>query len=94
MNHLTLILLVSITFSTLAACTTSDPRGYHPVDIGNTPNEKQMVREGRDTQTYLNTTMPMPDASSSNYSGEMPESKIQNNQNDIQVDDKIDFSKI
>lgn len=89
-----LFLTASISLLMLNACATDDPRGYHPVDIGNTTNETRMVREGRDTQTYMNTKMPAPDESSNQYSGEMPEAKMHGQYEDVEVDDKIDFHKI
>ena len=80
---------------TLEACATDDPRGYHPLDIGNTTNEKQLVREGRDTQTYLNTKMPTPSNAESTYMGEMPEAKVHyEEKEDIKVNDKLDYEKI
>lgn len=89
-----LFLTASISLLMLGACATDDPRGYHPVEIGNTTNQSQMVREGRDTQTYTNTKMPTPRESGSQYSGEMPEAKMHGPYEDVEVDDKIDFNKI
>ena len=80
---------------TLEACATDDPRGYHPLDIGNTTNDKQLVRDGRDTQTYLNTKMPTPSNAESTYMGEMPEAKVHyEEKEDIKVNDKLDYEKI
>ena len=80
---------------TIEACATDDPRGYHPLDIGNTTNDKQLVRDGRDTQTYLNTKMPTPANAESTYMGEMPEAKVHyEEKEDIKVNDKLDYGKI
>ena len=80
---------------TLAACASDDPRGYHPINIGNTTNDKQLVRDGRDTQTYLNTKMPTPSNAESTYMGEMPEAKVHyEEKEDIKVNDKLDYGKI
>lgn len=93
-----LFLPLSTAFLMLSACVSDDPRGYHPVEIGNTSNQTRMVREGRDTQTYMNTKMPSLDESGNHYSGEMPEAKIHDKYSDTKADDKIndkiDFSKI
>ena len=80
---------------TIEACATDDPRGYHPLDIGNTTNDKQLVRDGRDTQTYLNTKMPTPSNAESTYMGDMPEAKVHyEEKEDIKVNDKLDYEKI
>ena len=80
---------------TIEACATDDPRGYHPLDIGNTTNDKQLVRDGRDTQTYLNTKMPTPANAESTYMGEMPEAKVHyEEKEDIKLNDKLDYEKI
>ena len=80
---------------TLEACASDDPRGYQPVEIGNTANEKQLVREGRDTQTYMNTKMPTPSNTESTYMGDMPEAKVHHEEKeDIKINDKLDYEKI
>ena len=91
---------IALFFATIAAtltfeaCATDDPRGYHPLDIGNTTNDKQLVRDGRDTQTYLNTKMPTPSNAESTYMGEMPEAKVHyEEKEDIKVNDKLDYEK-
>jgi len=95
MKHIALLLTTITASLTFVACASSDPRGYHPVEIGNTANEKQLVREGRDTQTYMNTKMPTPQNAESTYMGDMPEAKVHyEEKEDIKVDDKIDFGKI
>ena len=90
------LLFATIAFSLVfEACATDDPRGYHPVEIGNTADEKQLVRDGRDTQTYVNTKMPAPPSAESSYTGEMPEAQIHGNKKeDIKVNDKLDYKKI
>ncbi len=95
MKHIALFFAVIATTLTLDACANSDPRGYQPVEIGNTANETQMVREGRDTQTYMMSKMPTPQNAESTYMGKMPEAKVHyEEKEDIKVDDKIDFGKI
>ena len=95
MKQIALFFAVIATTLTLDACASSDPRGYQPIEIGNTSNETQMVRDGRDTQTYMNTTMPTPQNAESTYMGDMPEAKVHHEEKeDIKVDDKIDFGKI
>ncbi len=95
MKHVALLLATIATSLIFEACASSDPRGYQPIEIGNTPNERQMVREGRDTQTYMNTKMPAAPSAESSYMGEMPEAKVHyEEKEDIKVDDKIDFGKI
>jgi hypothetical protein len=80
---------------TLEACASSDPRGSQIEGLGNTANEKQLVREGRDTQTYMNTKMPTPSNAESTYMGEMPEAKVHyEEKEDIKVNDKLDYEKI
>ena len=91
------LFFVAITAAlTLDACATDDPRGYHPLEIGNTANERQLVREGRDTQTYMNTKMPTPQNAKSTYMGDMPEAKVhyEKMEEDIKVNDKLDYKKI
>lgn len=90
-------LLATITISLFfEACATDDPRGYHPIEIGNTANETQLVRDGRDTQTYKMSTMPTPSNAESTYMGEMPEAKVhyEEKEEDIKVNDKLDYKKI
>ena len=95
MKYFALLLATIITSLIFEACASSDPRGYQPIEIGNTPNERQMVREGRDTQTYTNTKMPAAPGAESSYMGKMPEAKVHyEEKEDIKVDDKIDFGKI
>ena len=95
MKQIALLLATIATSLIFEACASSDPRGYHPVEIGNTANEKQLVREGRDTQTYMMSKMPTPQNAESTYMGEMPEAKLHyEEKEDIKVDDKIDFGKI
>jgi len=96
MRKIALILAATAATLTLDACATDDPRGYHPLNVGNTTNEKQLVRDGRDTQTYMNTTMPTPSNAESTYMGDMPEAKVhyEKMEEDIKVDNKIDFKKL
>ena len=95
MKQIALFFAVIATTLTLEACATDDPRGYHPINIGNTTNETQLVRDGRDTQTYMNTKIPTPPNAESTYMGEMPEAKVHYEEKEyIKVDDKIDFEKI
>ena len=95
MKQIALFFAVIATTLTLDACANSDPRGYQPVEIGNTANEKQLVREGRDTQTYMNTKMPTPSNTESTYMGKMPEAKVHYEEKEyIKVDDKLDYGKI
>ena len=95
MKRFALFLAAIATSLTFAACASSDPRGYQPVEIGNTANETQMVREGRDTQTYMMSKMPTPQNAESTYMGDVPEAKVHHEEKeDIKVDDKIDFGKI
>ena len=95
MKRFALFLAAIATSLTFEACASSDPRGYQPVEIGNTANERQLVREGRDTQTYMNTTMPTPSNAESTYMGDMPEAKVHyEEKEDIKVNDKLDYEKI
>ena len=95
MKQFALFLAAIAASLTFEACANSDPRGYQPIEIGNTPNERQMVREGRDTQTYMNTKMPTPQNAESTYMGKMPEAKVHyEEKEDIKVDDKLDYEKI
>ena len=95
MKQIALFFTVIAATLTLEACASSDPRGYQPIEIGNTANEKQLVREGRDTQTYMNTKMPTPSNAESTYMGKMPEAKVHyEEKEDIKVDDKLDYKKI
>ena len=95
MKQIALFFAVIATTLTLDACANSDPRGYQPIEIGNTPNETQLVRESRETQTYMNTKMPTPSNAESTYMGKMPEAKVHyEEKEDIKVDDKLDYGKI
>ena len=96
MKHIAFLLTAVVASLTLDACANSDPRGYQPIEIGNTPNETQLVREGRDTQTYMNTTMPTPSNAESTYMGKMPEAKVhyEEKQEEIKINDKLDYEKI
>jgi hypothetical protein len=96
MKHIALFLAAIVASLTLEACASSDPRGYQIEGFGNTTNETQMVREGRDTQTYMNTTMPTPQNAESTYMGDMPEAKVhyEKMEEDIKVNDKLDYEKI
>ena len=95
MKQIALLFATIAATLTLEACATDDPRGYHPLDIGNTTNDKQLVRDGRDTQTYMNTKMPTPSNAESTYMGEMPEAKVHyEEKEDIKVNDKLDYEKI
>lgn len=95
MKQIALFFAVIAATLTLEACASSDPRGHQPIEIGNTANETQMVREGRDTQTYMMSTMPTPSNAESTYMGKMPEAKVHyEEKEDIKVDDKLDYKKI
>ena len=95
MKQIALFFAVIATTLTLDACANSDPRGYQPIEIGNTPNETQLIREGRDTQTYMNTKMPTPSNAESTYMRKMPEAKVHYEEKEyIKVDDKLDYGKI
>ena len=95
MKQIVLFFAVIATTLTLDACVNSDPRGYQPIEIGNTSNETQLVRDGRDTQTYMNTKMPTPSNAESTYMGKMPEAKVHYEEKEnIKVDDKLDYGKI
>ena len=96
MKKIALFLAAIATSLTFEACASDDPRGYHPLNIGNTTDDKQMVRDGRDTQTYMNTTMPTPQNAESTYMGDMPEAKVhyEKMEEDIKVNDKLDYEKI
>ena len=96
MKHIAFLLTAVVASLTLEACASSDPRGYQVEGLGNTVNETQLVREGRDTQTYMNTTMPTPSNAESTYMGKMPEAKVhyEKMEEDIKVNDKLDYKKI
>ena len=95
MKQIALFIAVIATTLTLGACANSDPRGYQPIEIGNTANETQLVRDGRDTQTYVNTKMPTPSNAESTYMGKMPEAKVHyEEKEDINVNDKLNYEKI
>ena len=85
------ILFLMVLF--LCGCACSDPRGCHPVEIGNTTDTRQLVREGRDEQTYVNTRAPEPkieEPVTSNETGNISPKRM----DDIEVDDRLDFEKI
>ncbi|SHH85725.1 hypothetical protein SAMN05720766_13015 [Fibrobacter sp. UWH9] len=90
----TTILFPAFLVSALVGCAGSDPRGHHPINVGNTSNPTRMVQEGRDTHTYTATQMPMPDTPNGKYEGEMPQTEVQGNYDDIKIDDKIDFTRL
>ena len=96
MKHIAFLLTAVVASLTLEACASSDPRGYQVEELGNTVNETQLVREGRDTQTYMNTTMPTPSNAESTYMGKMPEAKVhyEEKQEEIKINDKLDYEKI
>jgi hypothetical protein len=96
MKHIAFLLTAVAATLTLEACASSDPRGYQVEGLGNTANETQLVREGRDTQTYMNTTMPTPSNAENTYMGKMPEAKVhyEKMEEDIKVNDKLDYKKI
>ena len=95
MKRFALFLAAIATSLTFEACASSDPRGSQIEGLGNTANERQLVREGRDTQTYMNTTMPTPSNAASTYMGDMPEAKVHyEEKEDIKVNDKLDYEKI
>ena len=96
MKHIAFLLTAVAATLTLEACASSDPRGYQVKGLGNTANETQLVREGRDTQTYMNTTMPTPTNAESTYMGKMPEAKVhyEKKQEEIKINDKLDYEKI
>ena len=95
MKQIALFFVAIAATLTLESCASSDPRGHQPIEIGNTANETQMVREGRDTQTYMMSTMPTPSNAESTYMGKMPEAKVHyEEKEDIKINDKLDFGKI
>lgn len=96
MKHIAFLLTAVVASLTLEACASSDPRGYQVEGLGNTVNETQLVREGRDTQTYMNTTMPTPSNAECTYMGKMPEAKVhyEEKQEEIKINDKLDYEKI
>ena len=96
MKHIAFLLTAVVASLTLEACASSDPRGYQVEGLGNTVNETQLVREGRDTQTYMNTTMPTPSNAESTYMGKMPKAKVhyEEKQEEIKISDKLDYEKI
>ena len=96
MKHIAFLLTAVVASLTLEACASSDPRGYQVEGLGNTVNETQLVREGRDTQTYMNTTMPTTSNAESTYMGKMPEAKVhyEENKEEIKINDKLDYEKI
>ena len=96
MKHIALFLAAFATSMVFEACASSDPRGYQPEGFGNSASERQLVRDGRDTQTYMNTTMPTPSNAESTYMGKMPEAKVhyEKMEEDIKVNDKLDYKKI
>ena len=96
MKHIAFLLTAVVASLTLEACASSDPRGYQVEGLGNTVNETQLVREGRDTQTYMNTTMPTTSNAESTYMGKMPEAKVhyEEKKEEIKINDKLDYEKI
>ena len=95
MKQIALFFVAIAATLTLEACATSDQRGTQIEGLGNTANERQLVREGRDTQTYMNTTMPTPSNAESTYMGKMPKAKVHyEEKEDIKVNDKLDYEKI
>ena len=77
----------------LCSCACSDPRGCHPVDVGNTTDSRRLVREGRDEQTYMNTSMPMPTVNKPVSNGETVNLEVKR-MDDIEIDDHLDLDKI
>lgn len=77
----------------LCSCACSDPRGCHPVDVGNTTDSRRLVREGRDEQTYMNTSMPMPTVDKPVSNGETVNPEVKR-MDDIEIDDHLDLDKI
>ena len=95
MKQIALLFATIAATLTLEACATDDPRGYQPEGFGNSANERQLVRDGRDSQTYMNTKMPTPANAESTYMGKMPEAKVHyEEKEDIKVNDKLDYEKI
>ena len=95
MKQIALLFATIAATLTLEACATDDPRGYQPEGFGNSANERQLVRDGRDTQTYMNTTMPTPSNAESTYMGDMPEAKVHyEEKEDIKINDKLDYGNI
>jgi len=79
----------------IASCACHDSRGCSAVNgFGNTPNQSQMVREGRDCQTYESSKMPLPPSKSDNQKMEMHQPQIDTANDSLTIDIKLDLNKI
>ena len=85
----------SIILLMLFGCACNDPRGCHVIDgVGNTPDDRRLVKEGRDVQTYQNTRMPDPSAENSVNRSDEISPRIYNPNDTVHIDDKIDWMKV
>ena len=85
----------SIALLLLSGCACSDSRGCHVIDgVGNTADDRRLVNEGRDTETYQNTRMPDPPSDARAGGSDGVPIKMHNQNDSIPIDDKIDWSKI
>jgi hypothetical protein len=85
---------VLIAFSLFVlGCACDNPRGCPAViGVGNNPDEMQLRKNGRDDQTVQMTTMPAPPT---NLGTPAPvDVNVQNTNEPIPVDDRLDFSKV
>jgi len=76
-----------------AGCACTDPRGCTVIEGGNVSSEKQLLRDGRDTQTYLMTTMPQPPSESETPS-EPVDVQVQNPNEPMEIDHGLNLNKI
>ena len=91
----TMKLVCVIAFLLLTGCACNDPRGCHVIDgVGNSPDDRRMVKEGRDVQTYQNTRMPDPSAENTVNRSDGVSLRVYNPSDTMHIDDKIDWTKV
>ena len=84
--------LACLAFTIFVGCGCQDPRGCPAIGgVGNTPNEVQTLREGRDYQTYQSTRMPMPPQETTDEGIAMPEPLLIDNRDTLVIDNKLKF---
>ena len=85
---------VLIAFSLFVlGCACDNPRGCPGlIGVGNTPDEMQLRKDGRDDQSAQMAKMPAPPTELG--TPEPVDVNVQNQNEPIPVDDKLDFSKV
>lgn len=85
---------VLIAFSLFVlGCACDNPRGCPGIiGVGNNPDEMQLRKDGRDDQSAQMAKMPAPPSNSG--TPEPVDVNVQNTNEPIPVDDRLDFSKV